>query len=193
MSVRDFKTSEQSYVQCLYRVKTDRAKPADIDRIKSYESMCRATIKSVTVKSFENDFGCLHSSGAFHDSSQTRKMVKVHGSNSRQELYLQQLAVIAKGDQVAHVLEKKPSILDTIEFNGISKKALTHECSHSCHDTVCMNPDHVLVRSRSENKSQNYCRAFMVGGKKFSTCSHNPQCMLAAVPIIPYTGGAPSV
>ena len=147
-----------------------------------------------------NEFSCHLSDKAFHDGKKLHKRFKVaNNGGNRTEIYFQQGAVIAtmtvEGLKSAKA-EGRPTILDTVEFtDGVHhrKADITHECAHDCHVGECCNPAHVTVRPRQENKDQNFCRAFLVNGVKYTTCDHIPQCMLVAVPIQQYTGGAPAV
>jgi len=188
----DFNSADKnSYMQMQLRVKNGSDTESDRELILVYEDMCRKTIAAITDVSITNDFGCIYSTGAFHDGSNERKMCKIQGAASRSELYLQQLAAIA-GGQGLQVLETVSYFDDAF---GVGKRKpkndLTHQCSHDCHNSVCMNPDHITVRRGNENREQNFCRAFTVGGVKMTTCTHIPQCMLASSVVVPYTGGAP--
>jgi len=166
-----------------------------------YINRVRASLRGLRDPKRSNEFGCHLSAKAFHDKKNLHKRFKVadNGGN-RTEIYFQQGAVIASMsvlDLKSAKAEGRATILDTVEFTDKdfhrTKADITHECAHDCHVGECGNPAHVTVRPRQENKDQNFCRAFMMDGVKFTTCCHTPQCMLVAVPIQRYSGGAPAV
>jgi len=173
----------------------------DENIVKRYINRVNVSLTGLRNLKRSNEFSCHFSDKAFHDAKKLHKRFKVaNNGGNRTEIYFQQGAVIASmtvmGLKSAKA-EGLPTILDTVEFiDGVHhrKKAdITHECAHDCHVGECCNPAHVTVRPRQENKDQNFCRAFLVDGVKFTTCDHIPQCMLVAVPIQQYTGGAPAV
>lgn len=82
------------------------------------------------------------------------------------EVYLQQIAVVAKDD------EKQKSLLLTDGY----------EASHLCHEKLCFNPNHIFMEPKAINISRNDCICVKIGEKHYSNCNHQPQCILKVTP-----------
>jgi hypothetical protein len=48
----------------------------------------------------------------------------------------------------------------------------THQVSHRCGASKCVNPKHLVVENDSANKNRNYCRF-----GSLQLCPHTPQCV----------------
>lgn len=89
--------------------------------------------------------------------------IKVHGRKARNEFYLQQLVMVAKG------------VTNLADIGHGS----THECSHICHEVACFNPDHIVIEPTQVNKSRNKCvKLTCLCGQVVTNCTHQPACIL---------------
>lgn len=61
------------------------------------------------------------------------------------------------------------------------------QVSHLCHNPTCINPDHLIVETQSENEARKECANKInvvtdIGGKRYylpaKACPHTPNCIL---------------
>lgn len=144
----------------------------EVKKCNRYRQMCVDKVASLRDQDDGGPNGTCHvSSKKSADARNTYKKCKVDNSNSRKEVYVHQLAVIAdnRGEQLVACI-------------GDKNTTQTHECAHRCHNPGCFNPDHISIMTREENKEMNFCRAFEINGVKYTTCIHVPQCILVSTP-----------
>ena len=93
---------------------------------------------------------------------------KLRGSGIRREFYLHHLVVLMKANGEEH-----------IKLVGDGK----HEVSHLCHQSTCINHDHIVVETKQQHKQRQACHGSTWVScpcceHSFSPCKHDPQCIL---------------
>ncbi len=72
--------------------------------------------------------------------------------------------------RVAYMIRHKLSRDDMPRFD---EKGAAVECSHLCHNKLCVNPDHILIENHALNQDRIHCK-----GQGMCSGAHVPHCLI---------------
>ena len=119
-----------------------------------------------------NEIGCWLAQKARHNGFGTG-YIRIRLGKERYEYYAHHVSVAYYKNKVELALV----------YRAPNEKE--YQVSHLCHNSICFNPDHLIVEPAEINRARNTCSGHHALIQcpcpceyRFSRCTHNPKCIL---------------
>jgi len=150
-------------------------------------SYAKELLRTRTEPTPSNDIGCFNHTLAAHSKSTFYAKVNLKSQlgEVNKNVYLHHLAVLAKTNEDGKAMLQGVYASSSLDGN----QAL--EVSHLCHNTKCVNPDHLTVETKAANLGRSSCKnqkRVHFGQKGYDPCDHRKaptykSCILPVVHI----------